>query len=287
MDDVRELWDVVWQWLLWAWQWLLALPWQVWGNSVLVWSLDVVFIPIIEWAVGIPTMLSYFFIWLSNPNVYGILGNFSTVVATLWLVANGHEYVFQNRLDRLAQLHENVQKLKRAMLSLQSQDNQENRDKLSDARKKLKNHYFDYSMFLVDDKTERAHLRELIETLDRSLKYFAENVVIGKADNHDSSQMRKRAYVRKAFQQMKLLIQYTEMLIDRRPWYAQLFRWLKDKFLIGVHILWKIVQLFVRALLVVGYVIAWCLQPLWRPFFGVWWLINKVWKIQSTTRKAA
>lgn len=281
MEDVRVWWELAEQWALWTWQWLLQLPWQEWGMSA-VWLLSVVFIWLLEMVVGIPAGLHNFFMWLSNPDVYGVLGNISTVVATLWLIANGHEYVFQHRLDRLAQLHENVQKMHRAMMSLQKQDTPENREKLAEARKSLKNHYFDYSMFLVEDVNERRHLQQLIKTLDHRVRNFSSNIVTSRLDKRDSEQVKKLENVRLAFKSHRALVEFTELLIDRRPWYTNAYRQVKRQVIAGVWYVWTIIYVIVRF---VTRVVVWCLQPLWRPVSWIWWLVGKLWKHPSKVQK--
>jgi hypothetical protein len=145
MDDVRELWDVVWQWLLWAWQWLLALPWGAWFDT----TRTTVGAVIAALGGGMVAVRGF----LGSADGWDILGNVATVLATIWLMSLGREFVAQSRLTILSGLYAHMEELHRIIMSMK--DNKQKMpadyDALSAARKKMKNYFHDNRFMFSKD----------------------------------------------------------------------------------------------------------------------------------------
>lgn len=147
MEYIREWWDVVWQWLLGAWQWLLevwqwllALPWGVWFDSVRA-----------TVGGGMATLSGGMIAvrgFLGSADGWDILGNVATVLATIWLMSLGREFVAQSRLTILSGLYARMEEVHRKIMNLQNLQKKDqiqasDFDDLMSLRNDMKNYFHD------------------------------------------------------------------------------------------------------------------------------------------------
>lgn len=163
MEDIREwlalVWQwvlVVWQWLIVGWQWLLAWPWSDWLGMVQAalghgW---------VTAGVGLVSVRAF----LSSADGWDILGNVATVLATLWLVSLGREFVAQGRWTILAGLYEHMEEVHRQIMTLQKKSPSSEKDfaELVELRNQMKNYFHNSRYVFVKDQRLYAEIESAV-----------------------------------------------------------------------------------------------------------------------------
>lgn len=156
MEDVRVWWELAVQWALWAWQWLLAWPWGEWlGVVQAVLGRD--------W-LALGTSFIGLYAFLSSSDGWDILGNVATVLATIWLVSLGREFVAQGRWTILAGLYEHMEVVHRQIMTLQKKSPSSEKDfaELVELRNQMKNYFHNSRYIFVKDQRLFAEIESAV-----------------------------------------------------------------------------------------------------------------------------
>lgn len=156
MEDVRVWWELVVQWALWAWQWLLAWPWGEWLGVVQA----VLGHGWVTAGVGLVSVRAF----LSSADGWDILGNVATVLATIWLVSLGREFVAQGRWTILAGLYEHMEVVHRQIMTLQKKSPSSEKDfaELVELRNQMKNYFHNSRYIFVKDQRLFAEIESAV-----------------------------------------------------------------------------------------------------------------------------